>query len=85
MDFIIIIKLMAVAALALLLSYFIINAVLSFISKFSSQLQKMTKNLLIVVGAFYVFGLMLAPGYTMEVSEPLIRLVGKIAPNFLTA
>ncbi len=83
MELIFIVKLAAVAVLALLLCYFVLNAVLAFISKFSEQLRKMSKNILVAIGAAYVMGLLVAPEYILGISQPLIRLVGKIVPDFL--
>ena len=85
MDFIILAKLALVCTVALLLSYFVLNAVLAFLSKFSEQLRKMAKNMLIAVGAAYVLGLFIAPVYVLDISKPLIELVSKIAPDFLRA
>lgn len=83
MELIMTIKLAAIAAILLLASYFLLNMVLTFICKFSDQLKKMTKNLMIAAGAAYIIGLIVAPDYIVGLSQPIIRIVGKIAPDFL--
>ena len=82
MNYIFLLKMGLVAVIILLLAYFALNATFSFISKFSDQLQKMTKNLLIAVGIGYALGLVFAPVTVLELSLPILELVHKIAPNF---
>ena len=76
-------KLVAVAIIILLIAYFLLNAVLTFINQFSDQLKKITKNGLILAGVAYIICLIVDPYYTVELSEPVIRLVKKIVPDFL--
>lgn len=83
MNFIITLKLIVVAAIVLVLAYVVLNATLSFVSRFSKQLQELTKNALIFIGVAYVLGLVFVPETIIGISQPLIRLVGKIAPDFL--
>ncbi|MCB0518515.1 MAG: hypothetical protein H6577_10055 [Lewinellaceae bacterium] len=83
MELAITIKLAAIAVVLLLAAYFILNAVLTYISKFSDQIKKMTKNLMIGAGAAYIIGLFAVPDYVLGLSKPIIQIVGKIAPDFL--
>lgn len=83
MEIITTVKLAVTVAALLLVCHFVLTAVLGFLVKFSGQLQKMCKNTCIAAGAAYITGLAVAPGYVLELSEPLIRLIGKVAPGFL--
>ena len=85
MDFVIIAKLALVAAVVLILAYFFLNATLSFIARFATQIRKLSKNLLIAVGVSYVLGLVFAPEWVLDLSWPIILLVEKIVPDFLTS
>lgn len=84
MELAITIKLAVIAAILLLASYFFLNVVLTFILKFAEHLKKMSKSLIIAAGAAYIIGLFAAPDYILGLSQPIIRIVGKIAPDFLS-
>jgi|GEM_PF-6218325 len=83
MDFNTVLKMIILVSVTLLLAYVALNAALTFLSRFADQVKKAGKNLLVGAGVIYAIGLLLMPEYILEISQPLIRLVEKIAPGLL--